>query len=169
MQTLYQSLVAVEPFTLIVTILNLFLQLYLIKKLFLNKLLGVLDKRRELADKEVTDARSAHQQAMEAKRTYEENLQQAKNQADQILDSAHKAAAARSQTIVGQAKQEAARIKDQAAADIAQQKRKAINDAKEEISIVAMAVAERVVQRQLTSHDQDRLIDDFMRNMEDAL
>ena len=32
MNTLYQSLVSVEPFTLVVTILNLFLQLFLIKK-----------------------------------------------------------------------------------------------------------------------------------------
>ena len=39
----YQALVAVEPFTLIVVILNLFLQIFLIKKFLLDKVMKVLD------------------------------------------------------------------------------------------------------------------------------
>ena len=56
MHTLYQSLVAVEPATLIATICNLFIQMYVVKKFFLNKVLAILDKRRQAAEEEITQA-----------------------------------------------------------------------------------------------------------------
>ena len=59
MKELYQSLVAVEPFTLVVTILNLFVQLFIIKKFFLDKILKIIDQRREATDKEIAEAVAA--------------------------------------------------------------------------------------------------------------
>lgn len=169
MKTIYQALVAVEPTTLIVTILNLFLQLFLIKKFLLDKVFAVLDQRRAAADKEIGDAQNARQEAMEIKSTYEQNMKEAKQQADELLDRAHKTAIERSEAIIGQAKQEAAQIKNKASADIAQEKVKALNDAKDEISGMAMAIAEKVVERQLAPEDQDKLIDDFISGLGDAL
>ena len=61
---LYQSLVAVEPATLIVTICNLFLQIFIVKKFLLDKVLAVLDKRRETADLEIVQAQAAKDEAM---------------------------------------------------------------------------------------------------------
>ena len=52
METIYQSLVAVEPLTLIANICNLFIQMLIIKKFFLDKIVAVLDQRRSAADKE---------------------------------------------------------------------------------------------------------------------
>ena len=165
MEAVFQPLVAIEPATLIVTILNLFLQLFLLKKFLLDKVFAVLDQRREEADRQITDAQQAHDEAMHIKQTYEANMLQAKAQAEQLLERANKTAIERSETIIGQAKQEAAQIKSKAAADIAQQKVKALNDAKDEISNVAMAIAEKVVERQLTPEDQSKLIDDFINNL----
>ena len=100
---LYQSLVAVEPATLIVTICNLFLQMYIVKKFFLSKVLAILDKRREAADQEIVQAQAAKEEAMAIKATYEENMKQAKAEANEILTHAQKTAAARSEEIIGQA------------------------------------------------------------------
>lgn len=167
MQALYQSLVAVEPFTLIVTILNLFLQLYLIKKFFLNKILAVLDKRRELEERKLTDALSARAEAEKMKTAYEDKLQQADAQAEQILENAHKSAEAQSQALIAQTKQEISRLRQQAEADAEQQTRKAMNEAKNQISVVAISMAEQLLQRQLAQQDQDRLIRDFIHELED--
>ena len=54
---------------------------------------------------------------------------------------------------------------DKAASDIAQEKKKAINDAKDEISGMAMAIAEKVVGRELNSADQEKLVDEFIRKL----
>ena len=158
----YQALVAVNPVTLIAQICNLFIQLFLVKKFFLDKIKAVLDARREAADQEITDAQAAKAEAMEIKATYEKNMQEAKAQANEILDRAQKTATIRGEEIIRQATEEAAHIKQKAASDIALEKKKAINDAKNEISGVAMAIAEKVVERQLDSSDHDKLINQFI-------
>ena len=159
METIYQSLVAVEPLTLIANICNLFIQMLIIKKFFLDKIVAVLDQRRSAADKEITDAEKAKQEAMEIKKTYEDNMLQANAKANEILTTAQKTAAERSDKIIGEAQQAAAQIKSKASADIAQEKKKAINDAKNEISGMAMAIAGKVVERELAESDQQGLID----------
>lgn len=169
METIYQSLVAVEPVTLIAQICNLFIQMFIVKKFFLDKIKAVLDQRRAAADQEITDAQTAKAEAMVIKETYEQNMKEAKAEANKLLVNAQKTATARSEEIIGQAQQQAAQIKEKAAADIAMEKKKAINDAKDEISGISMAIAEKVVERQLDIADQDKLINDFINNLGDAL
>ena len=108
---LYQSLVAVNPVTLIAQICNLFIQLFLFKKFFLDKVKAILDQRRLAADQEITDAQAAKAEAMEIKATYEKNMQEAKAQANEILDRAQKTATVRGEEIIRQANDEAAHIK----------------------------------------------------------
>ena len=167
METIYQSLVAVEPLTLIANICNLFIQMLIIKKFFLDKIVAVLDQRRSAADKEITDAEKAKQEAMEIKKTYEDNMLQSNAKANEILTTARKTAAGRSDKIIGEAQQAAAQIKSKASADIAQEKKKAINDAKNEISGLALAIAGKVVEKELAEEDQAGLIDRFIDELGD--
>ena len=169
METLYQSLVAVEPLTLIATICNLFVQMLIVKKFFLDKILAVLDQRREAADKQINEAQAARQEALDIKKTYEQNMLQANQQASEILASAQKTATERSEKIIGQAQQQAAQIKSKASADIAMEKKKAINEAKDEISGLAMAIASKVVERELGQKDQSGLIDRFINELGDQV
>lgn len=167
METIYQSLVAVEPLTLIANICNLFIQMLIIKKFFLDKIVAVLDQRRSAADKEITDAEKAKQEAMEIKKTYEDNMLQANAKANEILTTAQKTATERSDKIIGEAQQAAAQIKSKASADIAQEKKKAINDAKNEISGLALAIAGKVVEKELAEENQAGLIDRFIDELGD--
>ena len=165
----YQSLVAIEPLTLIAQICNLFLQMFLFKKFFWNKIMAILDQRREVADREITDAQAARAEAMTIKETYEENMRQARIQAEDILSNAQRNATARSEEILGHAQQQASQLKLKAAADIEMEKKKAINDAKNEISGLAMAIAGKVVERELNEADQAQLIDRFIEELGDGV
>ena len=169
METIYQSLVAVNPVTLIAQICNLFIQLFVFKKFFWDKILNILDQRREAADKEITDAQAAHAEANAIKATYEQNMKEAKEKADGILLSAQKTATLRSEEIISQAQQQAAQIKSKASSDIELEKKKAINDAKNEISGLAMAIAGKVVERELNTADQSALIDNFINELGDSV
>ena len=160
-----QSLVAVDPVTLVAQICNLFIQLFFFKKFFWNKIMAILDQRREAADKQIADAEAAHAEAMSVKETYEQNMLQARAQADTILANAQKTAVLRSEEIIGQAQQQAAQMKLKASADIEMEKKKAINDAKSEISGLAMAIAGKVVARELNGSDQEQLIDRFIEEL----
>lgn len=167
MDTLYQSLVTVNPVTLIAQICNLFLQLLVFKIFFLDKIKAIIDQRREAADKQITEAENAKAEAMTIKKTYEQNMLQAKAKADDLLQTAQRTANSRSEEIIAQAQQQAAQIKSKAADDIALEKKKAINEAKDEISDLAMAIAGKVVGRELNANDQADMIDRFIDELGD--
>ena len=167
MDTLYQSLVTVNPVTLIAQICNLFIQLLVVKIFFLDKIKAILDQRREAADKQITEAETAKSEALAIKKTYEQNMLEAKAKADDLLMTAQRTANARSEESISQAQQQAAQIKSKAAADSALEKKKAINEAKNEISDLAMAIAGKVVARELNAGDQADMIDRFIDELGD--
>ena len=166
---LYQSLVTVNPVTLIAQICNLFITLTVVKICFLDKIKAILDQRREAADKEITDAQAAKAEALVIKETYEKNMLEAKAQASTILERAQKTANIRGEEIIRQANEEAVAIREKASADIAQEKKKAINDAKDEIAGISLAIAGKVVGRELTAGDQKALIDSFIDELGDQV
>ena len=167
MDTLYQSLVTVIPVTLIAQICNLFIQLLIVKIFFLDKIKAILDQRREAADKQINEAETAKSEALAIKKTYEQNMLEAKAKADDLLMTAQRTANSRSEEIISQAQQQAAQIKSKAAADIELEKKKAINEAKNEISDLAMAIAGKVVARELNAGDQADMIDRFIDELGD--
>ena len=159
---LYQSLVTVNPVTLIAQICNLFLQMFLVKVFFLDKIKAILDARREAADKEITDAKTAKEEAMVIKATYEQNMLESKVKAEKILQNAQQTAAQRSEQIINDAQKTAVAMKQKAEAEIAQEKKRVLNDAKNEISEIAMAIATKVVGRELTAADHAKMVDSFI-------
>ena len=159
---LYQSLVTVNPVTLIAQICNLFLQMFLGKVFFLDKIKAILDARREAADKEITDAKAAKEEAMVIKATYEQNMLESKAKAEMILQSAQQTAAKRGEQIISDAQKTAVAMKQKAEAEIAQEKKRALNDAKNEISEIAMAIASKVVGREITEDDHAKMVDSFI-------
>ena len=166
---IYQSLVTVNPVTLIAQICNLFIQLLIVKIFFLDKIKAILDQRRSAADAQIKDAETAKAEAMAIKETYEQNMKDAKAKADDILMNAQRSANSRSEEIISQAQAAAAQIKSKASADIEREKKKAINDAKNEISGLAMAIAGKVVERELKEADQTALIDRFIDELGDGV
>ncbi len=169
MNTLYQSLVTVNPLTLVAMIFNLFLTLFIVKIFFLDKIKAILDARREAADKQILDAEKAMQEAAQIKQTYEKNMEEAKAKADALLHSAQNTANLRSEEILKQTQQEVSLMKARASADIALEKKKAMNDAKNEISGLALAIAGKVVERELNADDQSQLIDRFLDDLGEGL
>ena len=93
---------------------------------------------------------------------YQAQLSDARSTSERIVKEAVARGQAREEDIIRKANADAAAILDKASADIAQEKKKAINDAKNEISGLAMAIAGKVVERELTAADQEQLIDRFI-------
>ena len=166
MQT--QELVTIIPWTFIAQILNLFIQMYLIKRFLFKPINAMLDKRKAMADAEIQQARREKNEAMTLKSSYENSLTQAKAEANSILQNAQKDAAARSEAIINDAQSQAANLKAKAEADILQEKKKAVNDIKNEIGGISMEIAGKVVEREINEEDHKKLIDEFIENVGEA-
>lgn len=95
-------------------------------------------------------------------------MAKAKETASVILQDAQKDAAARSEAMLQEAKAQAAGIKAKAEADILQEKKKAVNEIKNEIGGIAMDIAGKVIEREISEDDHRKLIDEFIENVGEA-
>ena len=165
---LYQALITLDGWTFLAQICNLMIQLVIFKKLLLNPVKKVIAERKAKADSQIADAQKLRTEAEAMKAEYEQNLQNARSEANQIVASAQKTAAARSEELLGEARAQAAALKQKAEADIAQERKKAVNEVKDEIGGMAMEIASKVVEREIKEADHQDLIDEFIKNVGEA-
>ena len=166
---LYQALITLDGWTFLAQICNLMIQLVIFKKLLLNPVKKVIAERKAKADSQIADAEKLRTEAEAMKAEYEQNLQNARTEANQIVAAAQKTAAARSEELLGEARAQAAALKQKAEADIAQERKKAVNEVKDEIGGMAMEIASKVVEREIKEADHQDLIDEFIKNVGEAL
>ena len=165
---LYQALITLDGWTFLAQICNLMIQLVIFKKLLLNPVKKVIAERKAKADSQIADAEKLRTEAEAMKAEYEQNLQNARTEANQIVAAAPKTAAARSEELLGEARAQAAALKQKAEADIAQERKKAVNEVKDEIGGMAMEIASKVVEREIKEADHQDLIDEFIKNVGEA-
>ena len=165
---LYQALITLDGWTFLAQICNLMIQLVIFKKFLLKPIKQVIADRKAKADSEIADAEKLRTEAEAMKAEYEQNLQNARTEANQIVATAQKTATARSEEIVGEARAQAAALKQKAEADIAQERKKAVNEVKDEIGGIAMEIASKVVEREISEKDHKDLIDEFIKNVGEA-
>ena len=165
---LYQALITLDGWTFVAQICNLMIQLVIFKKLLLNPVKKVIAERKAKADSQIADAQKLRTEAEAMKAEYEQNLQNARTEANQIVATAQKTAAARSEELLGEARAQAAALKQKAEADIAQERKKAVNEVKDEIGGMAMEIASKVVEREIREADHKDLIDEFIKNVGEA-
>ena len=165
---LYQALITLDGWTFLAQICNLMIQLVIFKKFLLKPIKQVIADRKAKADSEIADAQKLRTEAEAMKAEYEQNLQNARTEANQIVATAQKTATARSEEIVGEARAQAAALKQKAEADNAQERKKAVNEVKDEIGGIAMEIASKVVEREISEKDHKDLIDEFIKNVGEA-
>ena len=165
---LYQALITLDGWTFLAQICNLMIQLVIFKKFLLKPIRQVIADRKAKADSEIADAQKLRTEAEAMKAEYEQNLQNARTEANQIVAAAQKTAAARSEELLGEARAQAAALKQKAEADIAQERKKAVNEVKDEIGGMAMEIASKVVEREIKEADHKDLIDEFIKNVGEA-
>ena len=99
---------------------------------------------------------------------YENRLASAKEEAGEIVKSATATAQRKGAEIVDEAQAKANAMMVRAEAEIAQEKKKAINEIKDEISGMAVDIASKVVEREISAKDHEKLIEDFIKNVGEA-
>ncbi len=160
-----QELVGIIPWTFVAQICNLFIQMYLIKRFWFKPVHEILEKRRAAADAEIIQAEETKAKAEAIRAEYERNMQDARQKANEILDSARNTAAIQSEKILKEAQDQTFAMKNKAEKEIAQEKKKAVNEVKGEIGDMAVEIAGKVIEREINEKDHEKLIDEFISNV----
>ena len=161
----FEEFIGVNFWTALMTLGNFLLVLFVGKKFLYGPVLKMIKDRQNEIDEMYASADQAKKEAEDLQADYQQKLTVAHATSDRIVKEAVARGQAREEEILRQANAEASAIMDKAAADIALEKKKAINDAKDEISGIAIAIAEKVVARELNEADQAQLVDSFINEL----
>lgn len=159
---MFESFLGVNPWTALFILLNTLTIFFVARKFLFNPVMKIIAERQQEIDDLYSGANTARDEAEALRAEYTAKLSDAKAASEQIVKEAVARGQAREEDIIRKANADAAAIMDKASADIALEKKKAINDAKNEISGLAMAIAGKVVERELSGADQEKLIDRFI-------
>ena len=165
----FQSFIGVDFWTALFTLLNFLAVLIVGKKFLWGPVMKMIQDRQQEIDDMYSEADTARVSAKAMEEEYKQKLSAAMETGERIVKDATARGQAKEEEILRQANAEASAMLRKAAADIAREKKKAINDAKDEISGMAMAIAEKVVARELTAADQSKLVDDFINELGDQV
>ena len=166
---MFESFLGVNPWTALFILLNTLTIFFVAKKFLFVPVMNMIESRQKEIDDMYDAAGQAKSEAEAMQSEYQQKLNQAQVTSERIVKEATARGHAREEEIISKANQEASAILDKASQDIAQEKKKALNDAKNEIADISLAIAGKVVERELKAEDQSQLIDSFIDSLGDAL
>lgn len=163
------SFIGIDFWTALFTLLN-FLAVFFVGKRFLwGPVMKIITDRQQEIDRMYADADSARTSAQALEAEYQTKLAAAAQTSEEMVRAAVVRGQAREEEILRQANQRAEAMLEKAEADIRQEKKKALNDAKDEISDLALAIAAKVVDRELKPEDHQRLVSQFIDELGDGV
>ena len=143
-------------------LLNTLILFLILKKILFVKVKELIDARQMEVDKMYADADTAMAEAERLKNVYSESIAGARDEAQRIVTDARRSAQDQADAILAEARAEAAVLREKAEADIVSEKKKAVNEIKDEISDIAILIAEKVVEKEITPADHEKLIAQFI-------
>lgn len=165
MQTL--DVISVNLWQILASLLNLVLLFLIVKHFFYKPVKNMLEKRRATIDGQYAAADEARHEADSKKAEYEDRLAGARHEADGIIKRAVDTAAQREREMIGEAQKKASGIVKKAEEDAILEKKKAEDDIRRYIVEVSTLVSEKVLEREMTGTDHEKLIDSFIDNIGD--
>ncbi|MBE6977822.1 MAG: F0F1 ATP synthase subunit B [Ruminococcaceae bacterium] len=163
----FESFIGVNFWTALFTLLNFLALFFVARHYLIGPVMQLIQARQKEIDDMYANADAAQTEAAALQAEYQLKLDDAQATSERIVKEAVARGQAREEEILRQAKAEADAIREKASADIAMEKKKAVNDAKDEISVIAVAIAGKVVGRELQADDHARLVDKFIDELGD--
>ncbi len=163
----FENFIGFNPWTALFTLLNLVITFLILKKFLFKPVSKMIGDRQKEIDDLYAGAEEARAQAAALKSDYDARMAQAREESAQLVREASVEATRRGDEIIRQARLDADAIRAKASNDIELERKKALNDVKSDISRIALDIAEKVVEKEVNSSDQDRLIESFLRGMGD--
>ena len=164
----FESFIGVNFWTALFTLLN-FIILFLVAKRFLiGPVLAIIETRQKEIDDMYAEAESSKEEAAKLKDEYEEKLERASEESEEIVKSAMRRAKLREEEILREAREQAARTVERAYEQVELEKKRAINEIKSEVSEMAIGIASAVIGRDVDGDEHKDLIDSFIADMGDG-
>ena len=156
---------SVNVWHILMAIGNLLILVLILKKFLFKPVQNIIKQREEEIGKTYSDADKALNEAKAKKELYLKKLDDAKQEADDLIKTASDRAKAESAEIISDARQEAERRRRSADEDIELARKKAAAEMRDSISDMVIALAEQVVEKEIDPKAHASLIDDAIESI----
>lgn len=158
----------INPSTVIFAIINFCILVVGLTVFLYKPVCNMLDSRKEEVANNLNSAEEAKLEAQKLKDEYAAQLQNARSEAQDIINQAAKIGEQTKADIVSEAREEAARLTAKAQADIAREKTEALNEIRNEIADLAVLAAAKVVGKTIDVADHQNMVNDFVKEVGEA-
>ena len=162
------EIISVNLWQIVVSLLNLVILFLIIKKFLYQPVKNVLKSRQDKIDEQNNKASEYLSDAERTKAELEAKLNDAENQADNILNEATVNAQRRKEKILDEARDEAESIIRQAKTNAELEMKKAESEIKTQIVDVSFELSKKIIEREINKEDHHKLIDSFITQIGDG-
>ena len=134
-------MLSLDPFNLVCIIVNLIVLYILMKKFVFGRVLNVIEARQQMINEEKAGAKAVREEADRLKKEYEENLRQADETSNRIVQEARNRAQGEYSRILDRAAADAEAMKASAQKSIAMEREKTMDELHAQIMDLAVEAA----------------------------
>ena len=134
-----------------------------LKKFAWGPLIGIMKQREEHVANQIDEAEKTKADAVKYLEEQRELLNQSRVEAQSLIENAKKQGDMQREEIVVAARQEAERIKESAKREIQTEKEKAVAALREQVASLSVMIASKVIEKELSEADQQKLIEDYLQ------
>jgi F-type H+-transporting ATPase subunit b len=155
----------INLYAVVIQAVSLIILVVLVKQLFFQKILGVLDDRRSMVTREL-DQMQADRQAMQAARVdYEQRLTNIEAEARERIQAAIKEAQQLREQIMSDARSQGEALIQRANGEIVREKQKAMAELRAEVAELAVGAAAKILGRTIDPQAQRDLIGSVIQDV----
>jgi F-type H+-transporting ATPase subunit b len=148
--------------TFIFALVNLAILYFILKKILFVPVTKFMENRTKSIENNIQSAMNKKAEAESLKIEYENQLLNAKEQADVILKDASGRAAREYESIIAQAKEESQGLIDRTRADIENERRQMLKEVRNEVASLALAAASKIIEANMDNEKNRSLVEKFI-------
>jgi F-type H+-transporting ATPase subunit b len=153
---------SLSPFKFLIVFLNLIILYFILRKILFKPVTAFMENRTNSIRNSIEDAEKKKSEAAELKRSYEEQLGNAKAEGEKIISDAIVKAGREHDKLVAEARQEAESILARAREEIENERAQMLRDVRGQVAGLALAAASKVMEANMDTESNRALVDKFI-------
>ena len=159
-------LVRVVPGLMIWTLIAFGAAMIVLKKFAWPRISEVLDERQQLINDSISSAEKTRAESEQILAEYRQRLTEAREQADEIMARARKAAEATEAEALAEGQDKRQELVEAARRDIEAETRRALEEIRKEVANLTVLATERVTRKTLDADAQKELVEEALREID---
>jgi len=137
----------------------------ILRKFVFPSMTKMLDERGAKIQGQMEQAESERQKAEQLRKQYEEQLADARNQGNELVEEARQQAERVRADVLARAEEEAQQIRERARTDVEAERGRIVQDLRGQVATLSVDLAGKIVQRELNPEQHRQLVDQYINEL----